>query len=360
MSNMKKIIAAAVLLGLVLFLIPMGIRYDKGVPGGGTRSIPQDKLLDLPESGRTLAVLMPDGTTQSMDLNTYLWSVVAAEMPAEFEQEALKAQAVAARTFALANTHKDNHPDADVCTDYACCQAWISRADAEANWGSNAVEYSNRITTAVAETADEVVLYDGQPIQAAFHSSSGDTTQNAVEVWGYDAPYLVSVSSPEGDEVPDYHSQKSLTDQEFRDLVLAAYPEANLGADPGQWAGAPTYNNGGTVATMTIGGVELSGSQVRTLFNLRSACFTLEHTDGMFTFSVTGFGHGVGMSQYGADSMAEAGSTYLDILQHYYTGVTVEQCPDWVWDTLHSAAGGAETAEGTAEAETIGSGDYDT
>ncbi len=360
MSNSKKIIAAAVLLGLVLFLIPMGIRHDGGFSGGGdTRSIPRDKLLDLPESGHTLAVRMPDGTTETMDLNTYLWSVVAAEMPAAFEQEALKAQAVAARTFALANTHKDNHPDADVCTDFACCQAWISRADAEANWGEEAIANANRITTAVADTADEVVLYEGQPIQAAFHSSSGDTTQNAVEVWGYDAPYLVSVSSPEGDEVPDYHSQKSLTDEEFRDLVLATYPEANLGADPDQWAGAPVYNSGGTVATMNIGGVELSGSQVRTLFNLRSACFSLEHADGVFTFSVTGFGHGVGMSQYGANSMAQAGSTYPEILQHYYTGVTVEQCPDWVWDTLH-AASGAETAEGAAEAETIGSGDYDT
>ena len=359
MSNTKKIIAAAVLLGLVLFLIPMGIRFDKGLPEGDTRSVRGDKLLDLPESGHTLAVKMPDGTVQDVDLNTYLWSVVAAEMPAAFEQEALKAQAVAARTFALANTHKDNHPDADVCTDFACCQAWISRADAEANWGEEAIAKANRITTAVTDTADQVILYDGQPIQAAFHSSSGDTTQNAVEVWGYDAPYLVSVSSPEGDEVPDYHSQKSLTDEEFRDLVLATYPEANLGADPDQWAGAPVYNSGGTVATMTIGGVELSGSQVRTLFNLRSACFTLEHADGVFTFSVTGFGHGVGMSQYGANSMAQAGSTYPEILQHYYTGVTVEQCPDWVWDTLH-AASGAETAEGAAEAETIGSGDYDT
>ena len=358
MSNTKKIIAAAVLVGLVLFLIPMGIRHDRGVTGGGgSGSIPEDKVLELPKSSHTLAVRMPDGSTQNVDLNTYLWSVVAAEMPADFEIEALKAQAVAARTFALANTHKDNHPDADVCTDYTCCQAWIDRFDAEDNWGDSAVVNANRITVAVKDTADQVVLYDGQPIQAAFHSSSGDTTQNAVEVWGYDAPYLKSVTSPEGDEVPDYHSQKSLTDQEFRDLVLASYPEANLGADPDQWAGAPVYNSGGTVATMTIGGVELSGTQVRNLFSLRSACFSLEHADGVFTFSVTGFGHGVGMSQYGANAMAAAGSTYTDILQHYYTDVTVAECPDWVWSGLHSAAGG-ETAEGTEGAETAG--DYDT
>ena len=348
---MKKIIAAAVLVGLVLFLIPMGLRHDR-LNGGGmpTRAISDTEAMALPESGHTLAVLMPDGTIQDTDLNVYLWGVTAAEMPASFEEEALKAQATAARTFALSNTHKANHPDADVCTDYACCQAWISRADAEANWGDEAIEKANKITVAVADTADQIILYDGTPIQAAFHSSSGDTTQNAVEVWGYDAPYLRSVSSPEGDEVPDYHSTKTLSEQEFKDLVLASYPEANLGADPSQWMSQPTYNSGGTVDKITIGGVELSGGQARTLFSLRSACFTTEYADGTFTFSVTGFGHGVGMSQYGANFMAAAGSTYLDILTHYYTDVTVENCPDWVWDTLKSA-GTAEAAEEAGESQ---------
>ena len=347
---MKKIIAAAVLLGLVLFLIPMGIRHDS-LDGGGAsgREIPDDKVLELTGSGHTLAVLMPDGTIQDTDLNEYLWSVVAAEMPATFEQEALNAQAVAARTFALSNTHKENHPDADVCTDYACCQAWIARTDAETNWGNQAVLNGNKITTAVADTANMVVLYDGQPIQAAFHSSSGDTTQNAVEVWGYDAPYLQSVTSPEGDEVPDYHSTRVLTDQEFKDTVLASYPEANLGPDPAQWIGEVTYNSGGTVDRIAIGGIELSGAQARNLFSLRSACFSVEYADGAFTFYVTGYGHGVGMSQYGANAMATAGSTYQDILQHYYTGVTVEQCPDWVWDTLHAAGGGTGGAEAVTE-----------
>ena len=333
---MKKILAAAILLGLVLFLIPMGIRHDRLNDGGG-RALPQDTPLVLPESGHTLAVLMPDGTIQNTDLNTYLWGVVAAEMPASFEQEALKAQAVAARTFALSNTHKENHPDADVCTDYACCQAWIDRAQAEAGWGDQAVASANKITAAVAETADELALYDGKPIQAAFHSSSGDTTQNALEVWGYDAPYLVSVSSPEGDEVPDYHSEKVFSPQELKDLVQAAYPEAGFSGDPAGWVGQPVYNSGGTVASISIGGAELTGGQVRSLLSLRSACFAAEYKDGGFTFYVTGFGHGVGMSQYGANAMAAAGSTYTDILQHYYTGITVEPCPDWVWDTLHAA-----------------------
>ena len=343
----KKIIAAAVLVGLVLFLIPMGLRQNAKPDGGGSgdRTVPTDTLLDLPKSGHELAVQMPDGTIQNTDLNEYLWGVVAAEMPATFEEEALKAQAVAARTFALSNTEKPNHPDADVCTDYACCQAWLARADAEANWGADAVEKANKITLAVSETADQIVLYDGAPIQAAFHSSSGDSTQTAAEVWGYDAPYLQAVPSPEGEEVPDYHTTVTYTDQELKDLVQEKYPEANFGADPETWLGEPTYNTGGTVDKITVGGIELSGGQARTLFSLRSACFTVAHADGTFTFSVTGFGHGVGMSQYGANSMAAAGSTYIEILQHYYTGVTVEDCPDWVWASLKAAQTGGDDAE---------------
>ena len=343
----KKIIAAAVLVGLVLFLIPMGLRQNAKPDGGGSgdRTVPTDTLLDLPKSGHELAVQMPDGTIQNTDLNEYLWGVVAAEMPATFEEEALKAQAVAARTFALSNTEKPNHPDADVCTDYACCQAWMPRADAEANWGSDAVEKANKITLAVSETADQIVLCYGAPIQAAFHSSSGDSTQTAAEVWGYDAPYLQAVPSPEGEEVPDYHTTVTYTDQELKDLVQEKYPEANFGADPETWLGEPTYNTGGTVDKITVGGIELSGGQARTLFSLRSACFTVAHADGTFTFSVTGFGHGVGMSQYGANSMAAAGSTYTEILQHYYTGVTVENCPDWVWASLKAAQTGGDAAE---------------
>ena len=250
----KKIIAAAVLVGLVLFLIPMGLRQNAKPDGGGSgdRTVPTDTLLDLPKSGHELAVQMPDGTIQNTDLNEYLWGVVAAEMPATFEEEALKAQAVAARTFALSNTEKPNHPDADVCTDYACCQAWMPRADAEANWGSDAVEKANKITLAVSETADQIALYDGAPIQAAFHSASGDSTQTAAEVWGYDAPYLQAVPSPEGEEVPDYHTTVTYTDQELKDLVQEKYPEANFGADPETWLSEPTYNKLDFIGPKTV------------------------------------------------------------------------------------------------------------
>ena len=110
--------------------------------------------------------------------------------------------------------------------------------------------------------------------------------------------------------------------------ALAQYPGADLSGDPSTWVGDTQYNDGGSVHTITIGGVAVTGAQARQIFNLRSAAFSVSYADGTFTFDVTGFGHGVGMSQYGADAMAVAGSTYTEILQHYYTGVTVEECPE--------------------------------
>ena len=155
-----------------------------------------------------------------------------------------------------------------------------------------------------------------------------DRTQDAVVVWGNSVPYLQSVDSPEGENVPNYQSQATLSSQEFQDLFLEARPEADLSGDPSTWVGDTQYNDGGSVHTITISGVTVTGAQARQIFNLRSAAFSVSYADGTFTFDVTGFGHGVGMSQYGADAMAVAGSTYTEILQHYYTGVTVEECPE--------------------------------
>jgi stage II sporulation protein D len=320
---MKKIIAAALVLAAVLFLIPLGLRQGKQ-----EETTQPETPLSLQVSGHTVTVLVED-QVEEMDLNEYLWGVVAAEMPASFSEEALKAQAVAARTYALNKVGKStNHPQADLCTDFNCCQAWISRESAQNNWGSQAAYYSNKITTAVGDTNDQVILYDGALIDAVFHSSSGDTTQAAVEVWGNSVPYLQSVTSPEGDEVPDYHSQVTMTAQECKDTILASYPEAQLEGEPENWFGTIVFTAGGSVHTIEIGGVTLTGVQARSLFSLRSASFTVSATEDSVTFDVVGFGHGVGMSQYGANAMAQAGSTYTEILEHYYTGVTVETCPD--------------------------------
>ena len=167
------------------------------------------------------------------------------------------------------------------------------------------------------------ILYEGKPIQALFFSSAPGKTVDAVEVWGNPVAYLKSVDSPEGEEVPNYHSQAVLGAEEVKSLTLGAYPGADLSGDPGLWFGEASRNEGGGVISIPLGGVTLTGSQVRSLFSLRSACFTVAWDGTQFTFDVTGYGHGVGMSQYGANAMAKNGSSFPDILTWYYTGAEV-------------------------------------
>ena len=277
------------------------------------------------DSARTVTLLQADGTVAELTKADYHFGVVAAEMPAAFEPEALKAQACAARTYTAVKQERTTqaHPEADVCTDVNCCQAYVPRETAETRWGISAQTYAQKIQEAVAQTDGLGVLYQGEPIQAVFFSSAPGRTVDAVEVWGSSVDYLKSVESPEGDEVPNYHSQVVLTAEQVRQAVLASYPEADLSGDPSGWFGSPATNQGGTVSSILVGGVTLTGGQVRTLFSLRSACFTVAWDGANFTFSVTGYGHGVGMSQYGANAMAKAGSTFQEILTWYYTGAQV-------------------------------------
>lgn len=266
--------------------------------------------------------------TVEMTMAEYLPGVVRGEMPATFETEALKAQAVAERTFIyyhIQGGRKSNHPDADVCMDYHCCNAWVSEERAKSNWGDNFEEYNRKILQSVKETDGQVMLYDGQPILAAFHSSSAGVTAKSSDAWVSDRPYLVSVESPEGeDSVPNYYSVNTFTPAEFKEKVLAKEPTAVLEGSPTGWVTDLQKNSSNRVQSVTIGGVSLRGTEVRTMLDLRSACFTVECTEESITFRVTGFGHGVGMSQYGANALAKEGKTWREILQWYYRGVSIE------------------------------------
>ena len=279
------------------------------------------------DAGKMLRVLI-DGRLQEMDMETYLRGVVRAEMPASFAAEALKAQAVAARTYTLyrmENGGAANHPEADACDDVNCCKAYLSAEEAAANWGDQAAAYEEKIDQAVAETDGECVLYDGWPILAAFHSSSAGATQDAADVWTSSLPYLQSVASPENeDTVPNYHSTVSLSASDLKAKLQAALPEASLTGDPSTWFTNIQQEPNGTVTSLTVGGVAVKGSRLRTILGLRSACFTISFDGDTVAFSVTGYGHGVGMSQYGANVLAADGMDYREILEWYYTGTTVE------------------------------------
>ena len=278
------------------------------------------------DSRETIRVLI-SGAVREMPMSDYLAGVVRAEMPASFEQEALCAQAVAARTYTLYKIASgSNHgAAADVCDDPTCCQAYLDKESAAANWGSHAELYEAKVENAVSKTDGQTILYDGQPILAVFHSSSAGRTKSAGEVWTQDLPYLQSVVSPErGSQIPNYYSRVEFTPAEFKETFLAAHPEADLSGDPENWVSRLTVSEGSNVDTATIGGVTVRGSAVRTIFSLRSASFEVEVQNGKLVFFVTGYGHGVGMSQYGANQMAADGAAWEEIVRHYYTGVTVD------------------------------------
>lgn len=275
------------------------------------------EVIDLPTADvpQTVSVLTPDGIAD-MDMQEYLVGVVSAEMPALFELEALKAQAVAARTYAMYCAGK--HGDAQVCTDYACCQAWQSDSELRDKWGDDYDAYIEKIRSAVAATDGVYLGRGGEPILAAFHASSSGATENCTDVWG-GAEYLVSVTSPEtADDVPNFVSTVICTKLDFRDIILSAHPEADMTGEAETWIEGLTRDAAGRVCECRIGGVQIPGTAVRTLFSLRSTDFELVYDGESFVFTVSGSGHGIGMSQYGANVMAQNGSTWQEILAHYY------------------------------------------
>ena len=279
------------------------------------------------DAGTTLTVLA-GGQLRQMDMGTYLMGVVRAEMPASFELEALKAQAVAARTYALhkmANGGSLNHPEADACDDINCCQAFRTYEEAAQGWGGDAPAFEEKIRQAVAGTDGECILYQGQPVLAVFHSSSAGVTQDASAVWSGSVPYLRSVQTPEtGETVPNYYSTASFSAAGLKDLLQSALPEADLSGRASNWFTNIQQQPSGTVTSLSVGGVTVSGARLRSILDLRSACFTISFDGDTVTFSVTGYGHGVGMSQYGANVLAAGGMDYRDILAWYYTGTAVE------------------------------------
>ncbi|MCI8422736.1 MAG: stage II sporulation protein D [Lawsonibacter sp.] len=333
--GVRQAVAAALALTVLLFLLPLLTLQEAPLYQGEESPPLQEEEPTLPiqraaqaasarDKGRVVRLLDKEGEVVSLTMAEYLWGVVAAEMPASFQEEALKAQACAARTYTVIQQSSQKHSDADICADSHCCQAYISRETAEARWGLNAGEYGEKIERAVAETDGLGILYQGEPIQALFFSSAAGRTVDAVEVWGRSVDYLKSVDSPEGEEVPNYHSQVQLTAEEVRRLTLDAWPGADLSGSPKTWFQDVQRSESGVVTSLSLGGVSLTGGQVRSLLSLRSAAFSVEWDGEQFCFDVTGYGHGVGMSQYGANSMAKEGKTFQEILTWYYTNTQVD------------------------------------
>jgi len=329
------VIITALLLLAFLFLLPMVLMGDRGA--SARPNPPEPAVLTPPpvageeesvDRSKTLALFHREtGTVEHLSMEDYLRGVVAAEMPASFRTEALKAQAVAARTYTLrkAAAATPRHPDAMVCDDHTCCQAYTAPGEAAVEWGAEAEFYSAKIALAVAETDGLVLTYGGELIDAVFHSSSADFTADAAQVWGRAVPYLVPVSTPEGEEVPNYRTTVTVSLEQFKSGIQSLYPAAVFGEDYTAWFGPAEYTASGAVACLPAGGARVTGVEYRSLFGLRSAKFTLKAGEEGVTFSVTGYGHGAGMSQYGANALAAQGVDFKGILTHYYTGCGLEK-----------------------------------
>lgn len=271
------------------------------------------------------------GQVQEVPAVDYICGVLAAEVPASYHEEALKAQAVAAFTYAcharennLANPQKNSGiGGADLSDDSGTYEAYLPETAARVKWGKNFDSQWSRIHGAVEQVAGKVIVWQGRPIDAVFFSASAGRTEDSADVWGDSVPYLKSVDSSFDKYAPDYSSRKQFSRDEFASRVKAKYPAAVLGADPAKWLLSVSRSQAGGVKRAALGGVSVDGSVLRSLFGLRSTNFTLAYRNGTFTFDVKGNGHGVGMSQYGAEYLAAHGKTWEQIISYYYTGVSI-------------------------------------
>lgn len=333
MDSLKKIYLYGIIIILICFLIPiLGT-----IPFSKREKKEEEKVAiqnTIPESNydyktyNTIKVLhTKTNTIEELKLDDYLYGVVSAEMPADFELEALKAQAVVARTYTIYKIiHNENkHGEAAICDDSTCCQAWISKDDRLARWEEGLREENwNKIVEAVNSTQGKIITYQGEPINAFFHSNSGGETEAPVNVWGGTGyPYLQSVQTSGEDAYSQYASSATFTKADLEAKVKEKYPDLVIDWNAQDCMQILDYTEGQRVKTLKIGNVNLSGVEARSIFGLRSANFSFTIQGDQITFEVKGYGHGVGLSQTGADSLAKQGNNYEQIIHHFYTDVEI-------------------------------------
>jgi len=316
---MRKLGAAILVLMFLLFAIPVLLLRQK-----------EEKLEEelKGELDIEICVYMEDtGRTVTMDFEEYILGVVAGEMPASFHLEALKAQALAARTYALLRMPRfggsgcSAHPEADICTNPAHCQAYRNPLTIR--------EGLDRLKQAVRETTGEVIVYNNRLIDAVFHSTSGGKTENSEDIWSSRVPYLRSVVSEYEEHSPKYITRQEVTVDDFIQCMKKLDPQIKINKkNIKNEIKILERSEGGRITQIKVGNKTLRGSDVRTALGLNSANFNYTFSGDNIIFTVIGSGHGIGLSQYGADGMAKNGSSYRDILLHYYQGVEIVTIKD--------------------------------
>jgi stage II sporulation protein D len=271
-----------------------------------------------------------------MPLEEYVIGVVAAEMPVNFNYEAIKAQAITARTFAVARMFSYGgkgcvkHPGADVCSEVHC-QAWISKEERFKYWKPDeAANNWNKISKAVNDTKGMVISYNKKLASGVkYFSTSDGKTENSLDVFGYSEPYLISVPSPNEEEAPSFKSQIIISKTEFVNKIGKINSKINITSkNLASKVKILDWTDGGRVKNIAIGNITLKGTDMRWAMGLKSTDFSVKIDKTNVTFNVKGYGHGVGMSQWGANEMGKRGSTYNAILKHYFMGTELNKIDD--------------------------------
>ena len=333
---MKKVFIYFFVFLLIFFLLPAMLtkrnsEVSARVPDDNVEKNEETKNnneYDYKNYGTIKLLHQDTGEVEEVALDTYLCNVVSAEMPADFELEALKAQAVVARTYTIYKIQNKKHENSDICDDSSCCQAWVSKEERFSRWDEDKRESNwDKIEQSVNETKGKIITYNGAPINAFFHSNSGGTTELPVNVWGggSEYPYLQVVETAGEEGYTQYSSEATFTQDELIEKLKTKYADITIDFNNAEDIKILEYTDGDRVKTVKFGNHNLSGVEVRTLLGLRSANFTITQENGNIKFSVKGYGHGVGMSQTGADSMAKQGSTAEDIIHHFYTDVEIKE-----------------------------------
>ena len=274
----------------------------------------ENNTIKKKENNLTIRVLDSNNEIKELNIEDYLVGVVSSEVPVSFEKEALKAQAVASRTYALKQIEDNKDKNYDV-TDNVLSQVYSTDAALKEKWGSNFDEYYNKIKTVVDETKGEYISYDNNPIFAFFFSTSNGSTEDNVNVFGTDLPYLKPVDSSFDLEETNYISTKEYSIDEFFNLLNI--PVGDLKVNNIK------RSNSNRVLYLEINGISFKGREIQKILSLKSNDFEIKQENNKVIITTKGYGHGVGMSQYGANGYAQNGYDYKKILKHYYTNVEI-------------------------------------
>ena len=286
-----------------------------------------DMKFDYGDYSKIKLLHISTGEVEILDLDEYLIGVVASEMPASFDIEALKAQAVVARTYTIYQIKNGSkHENADVCDSSLCCQAWISKEDRFARWEEeNKNEYWNKVVQSVNETKGKIIMYDGEPINALFHSNSGGQTELSINVWGGDIPYFQSVETSGEDEYSSYSSEVVLSKDTLIQKMLEKFSNFSIDFSKEDAIKILENTESGRIKKIKIGNTEISGVDARKIFELKSTKFNVQIIGDDIKFITYGYGHGVGLSQCGSDVLAKNGKKYDEIIKYYYKNVEISE-----------------------------------